>query len=117
MMTEMSYTAPPGLNWDGTLMAPSTSCVCGSRHRTGDIVDGSLQHWTVPNAGFQDIFADLFSEAFDILCMRQRKYGPGNISGQGLYGVVTRIADDKAQRIKRALNGSITNGAVEVDHR
>lgn len=65
--------------------------------------------------GFSGTFAGLFDEAFGVLLDRQRKYGPGNITQQGIYGVVTRIADDKAQRLKRALNGTIVNGRVDIE--
>lgn len=64
---------------------------------------------------FTGTFAGIFGEAFAILCERQRKYGPGNIERQGLYGVVTRIVDDKAERLRRALNGTIVAGRVDLD--
>lgn len=68
-----------------------------------------------PKSGFAATFAGLFDEAFGVLLDRQRKYGSGNIAQQGMYGVATRIADDKAQRIKRALNGTIVNGRVDIE--
>jgi hypothetical protein len=64
---------------------------------------------------FAKVFAKIFDEAFQVLISRQRKYGPGNIEQQGMYGVITRITDDKAQRLKRAMNGTIVNGRVDID--
>lgn len=67
------------------------------------------------DATFEDIFEDIFKEAFDLLVERQRKYGPENISGQGLYGIITRIADDKISRVRTAMNGQVVNGKVVIN--
>lgn len=64
---------------------------------------------------FQDTFQDIFDQAFDLLVQRQIKYGPNNIAQQGMWGVLTRIADDKISRIKRAFSGSIVNGQIQLD--
>ena len=68
-----------------------------------------------PDATFEDVFEDIFKEAFDLLVERQRKYGPENISGQGLYGIITRIADDKISRVRTAMNGQVVNGKVVIN--
>ncbi len=64
---------------------------------------------------FEDTFHAIFAEAFDILVERQRKYGPENVRHLGLYGVFTRLAYDKVERLRRAMNGVLTNGEVELD--
>lgn len=64
---------------------------------------------------FEGVFSKIYSEALEILIERQRKYGPDNIFQQGIYGIVTRIKDDKLSRVKQALNGVIENGDVHLD--
>lgn len=66
-------------------------------------------------ATFQQAFAQIFDETFDLLVERQRKYGPENIRNQGIYGVVTRLADDKVARVRQSLKGSVVNGQVILD--
>src|SRR3990172_4304875 len=46
---------------------------------------------------------------------RQRKYGPENVRKLGIFGVFGRLADDKVERIRRALNGRIAHGEVVLD--
>lgn len=69
----------------------------------------------IENPTFEDTFQAIFDEALDLLIERQRKYGPNNIAQQGMWGVLTRIADDKISRLKRAFNGSVQNGEVTLD--
>lgn len=78
--------------------------------------DGTLR-WRTPydEGTFQATFADIFQETFDLLVERQKKYGPENISSQGFYGVFTRLSNDKIERLRRALNGKIVNGVIELD--
>ena len=64
---------------------------------------------------FEGTFSVIYSEALELLINRQRKYGPENIRQQGIYGVITRIADDKLARVKQSLNGTLKNGKVELD--
>ena len=64
---------------------------------------------------FEATFAEIFQEAFDLLVERQRKYGPENIRQLGLWGVFDRFADDKVNRIRRAFNGTIRKGVLEVE--
>lgn len=67
------------------------------------------------HGSFEATFAALYQEAFDILVARQRKYGPENIASMGIMGVTTRLADDKVNRIRRALTGKVVNGEVHLD--
>lgn len=64
---------------------------------------------------FEDVFMALFDEVFELLVERQRKYGPDNIRRLGLFGVFGRLADDKLERIRRALNGRVVRGVVVLD--
>ena len=68
-----------------------------------------------PRPSFEVIFAGIFDEAFDLLMERQHKYGPENIEGQGIYGVFTRMRDDKMSRLARSMQGTVHNGVVTVD--
>ena len=61
---------------------------------------------------FQSVFQDIFNEAFTLLVERQRKYGPDNIRQLGVFGVFSRLAYDKIERIKRSLNGEVLHGEV-----
>lgn len=64
---------------------------------------------------FQQAFAQIFDETFDLLVERQRKYGPENIRNQGIYGVVNRLADDKVARVRQSLQGDVVNGQVVLN--
>lgn len=64
---------------------------------------------------FQSTFTDIFNEAFDLLVARQKKYGPENIRQLGLFGVFGRLADDKIERIRRGMNGTIDHGVVTIE--
>ena len=64
---------------------------------------------------FQEVFKELYDEAYTLLVERQRKYGPENIRSQGIYGVLTRLSDDKIARVKQSLQGTIVNGKIELD--
>ena len=64
---------------------------------------------------FQEVFTELYDEAFNLLVERQRKYGPENIRSQGIYGVLTRLSDDKIARVKQSLQGTIVNGKIDLD--
>lgn len=63
---------------------------------------------------FEQTFADIFNSAFDLLVERQRKYGPENIEALGLWGVFGRLADDKVNRLRRAFNGEVRRGRLDV---
>lgn len=64
---------------------------------------------------FEEVFAKLYGEAWDVMMNRQRRYGPENIRKQGLHGVVTRIGEDKLSRIKNTLHGRVVAGEVVLD--
>lgn len=61
---------------------------------------------------FQDTFREIYSEAFELLVERQAKYGDLNIQQLGLYGVLSRVANDKVSRVMKSLNGTIVDGKV-----
>jgi hypothetical protein len=61
---------------------------------------------------FQDTFREIYSEAFKLLVERQAKYGDLNIQQLGLYGVLSRVANDKVSRVMKSLNGTIVDGKV-----
>lgn len=64
---------------------------------------------------FQATFQQIFDEAFRLLVSRQKKYGPENVRSLGFFGVFGRLADDKVERIRRALNGKVVHGKVELE--
>jgi hypothetical protein len=64
---------------------------------------------------FEGTFTEIFEEAFDLLVERQRKYGPKNIERLGLFGVLSRLANDKVERIMRGMSGTIRGGQVEIE--
>ena len=64
---------------------------------------------------WDDALDACLAEMRAIMIERQSKYGPGNITAQGLFGVLTRASADKVARIKRALNGSIIAGEIVLD--
>ena len=68
----------------------------------------------VPSS-FQQTFADVYHTAFTLLVERQKKYGPENIDQLGLWGVFGRMGDDKINRLRRAFNGTIKGGKIEID--
>lgn len=69
---------------------------------------------TLPDT-FEDVFDGLAFEALSILYDRQRAYGPENIRRQGLWGMFTRIKDDKIARVQTAFNGSIERGVISLN--
>jgi hypothetical protein len=64
---------------------------------------------------FQDIFSLIYADAFDLLVRKQYGYGPKNIEELGFFGVFSRLASDKIERIRNSLNGKIINGRVTLD--
>lgn len=64
---------------------------------------------------FEQVAQDIYDECFDLLVQRQRRYGPTNIDQQGPWGVLSRIANDKLARIKRAFNGQVVHGEIVLD--
>ena len=64
---------------------------------------------------FQETFREIYSEAFGLLVQRQAKYGDLNIQQLGLYGVLSRVANDKVSRVMKSMNGQIVDGKVLLD--
>ena len=80
------------------------------------IVPGPLRLvWTKPEPTFEDTFHAIFDQAFGILVERQRKYGPENVRSLGTFGVFSRLAFDKIERIKRAMNGRVEHGEIVLE--
>lgn len=64
---------------------------------------------------FEQTFAEIYSEAFKLLCDKQERYGDTNIQQLGIHGVISRIAHDKVSRAKKFLNGKVQDGQVILD--
>jgi hypothetical protein len=64
---------------------------------------------------FQEVFAEIFDESWNVMIDRQSKYGNANIQQLGLYGVLSRVANDKMSRVMKSLNGTIVDGKVHLD--
>lgn len=64
---------------------------------------------------FEQTFAEIYSEAYKLLCDKQERYGDTNIEQLGIHGVVGRIAHDKSARAKKFLNGKIVGGKVILE--
>jgi hypothetical protein len=64
---------------------------------------------------FEQVAQNIYDECFDLLVQRQTRYGPTNIDQQGPWGVLSRIANDKIARIKRAFNGQVVHGEIVLD--
>lgn len=56
-----------------------------------------------------------YAEAHAIMLDRQAKYGPANVTAQGLYGIATRLSADKIARLMKSLNGRVISGQVVLD--
>lgn len=64
---------------------------------------------------FEDTFKEIYEEAFQLLCDKQRRYGNSNIEQLGLHGVISRIGNDKIARAKKFLQGKVVDGQVILD--
>jgi hypothetical protein len=69
----------------------------------------------VSDQSFEQTFAEIYSEAYKLLCDKQERYGDTNIEQLGIHGVVGRIAHDKSARAKKFLNGKIVGGKVILE--
>jgi hypothetical protein len=58
---------------------------------------------------------EFYARAEGIMHDRQAKYGPTNVTSQGLYGIATRLSADKVARLMKALNGRVVEGRVILD--
>jgi hypothetical protein len=72
----------------------------------------AIDYGPLTDPTFEDIFQGIFGEAFDLLVERQRKYGPENIERLGPFGVFSRLAHDKVERVSRSFRGEIAYGKV-----
>lgn len=68
-----------------------------------------------PHPTFEDIFDDIYFDAETLLIAKQRGYGPENIAQLGFYGVFSRLASDKIERLKNLMNGRIEKGRVVLE--
>jgi len=69
----------------------------------------------VSEQSFEQTFAEIYSEAYKLLCDKQERYGDTNIEQLGIHGVISRIAHDKSARAKKFLNGKIVGGKVVLE--
>ena len=75
-----------------------------------DMIDDTAYDYAPLEPSFQEYFGALYKRALDLLIERQRKYGPENIRRQGLFGIFTRLRDDKMARLSNSINGKIERG-------
>lgn len=64
---------------------------------------------------FDSAFGSIYKEALDLLIAKQKSYGPKNIEELGFFGVFSRLASDKVERLRNAMNGRVVKGKVEID--
>jgi len=64
---------------------------------------------------WDDAVERFYADANSIMVDRQAKYGPANVIKQGLYGICTRLAADKVERLMKSLNGKVVSGQVVLD--
>lgn len=67
------------------------------------------------DGSFEAEFQKIYSQAFSLLVLKQRRYGNSNIEQLGLHGVISRISFDKVSRALKFLNGRVVDGKVELD--
>jgi hypothetical protein len=46
---------------------------------------------------------------------KQEAYGPENVRELGFYGVFSRLASDKVNRLRNLMNGTLENGKISID--
>ena len=63
---------------------------------------------------FEDRMRAYYSEAFAILCERQRRYGPKNILEAGTWGVLEQLTN-KVERARAQINGEVVGGKILID--
>jgi hypothetical protein len=64
---------------------------------------------------FEDAFSRIFDQAYDLLVEKQEAYGPENVRELGFYGVFSRLASDKVNRLRNLMNGTLANGKISID--
>ncbi len=64
---------------------------------------------------WDDAVDEFYALARAIMLDRQAKYGPSNVTAQGLYGIAIRLSADKVARLMKSLNGRVVEGRVVLD--
>lgn len=64
---------------------------------------------------FETRLRGYYSEAFAILCERQRRYGPANILAAGTWGVIEQLSN-KVERARAQIRGEVVDGKIVIDH-
>lgn len=80
--------------------------------------DAVRKGWNNPDdyfQSFEDVMSSIYDEAYELIVEKQRGYGSKNIEQLGLYGVFSRVAYDKIERLKKALSGTVENGVVHIE--
>ena len=67
------------------------------------------------NLTFEGNFREIYEEAFNLLCEKQKRYGNLNIEQLGIHGVISRIGNDKIARARKFLQGKVVDGQVVLD--
>lgn len=70
-------------------------------------------HEDIPT--FEGNFREIYEEAFNLLCEKQKRYGNLNIEQLGIHGVISRIGNDKIARARKFLQGKVVDGQVVLD--
>jgi len=70
-------------------------------------------HEDIPT--FERNFREIYEEAFNLLCEKQKRYGNLNIEQLGIHGVISRIGNDKIARARKFLQGKVVDGQVVLD--
>jgi hypothetical protein len=63
---------------------------------------------------FEYLLFPYYQEAFQVLCDRQKKYGPQNILGAGVPGVIEQ-ARNKVDRARAQLRGDYVGGEIVLE--
>ena len=58
-------------------------------------------------ATFDDAMDTVYASMREIMISKQKLRGPGNITSQGLYGIFTRVKDDKLERIMKSVKRDV----------
>jgi hypothetical protein len=82
--------------------------------RTPNEVLPMLYDGTTGAPFFEYLLYPYYQEAFQILCDRQRKYGPQNILGAGVPGVIEQ-ARNKIDRARAQLRGDYVGGEIVLE--
>ena len=107
------------------LTCPEEKCGIGEMWDSSFEIDEHYQKNHPGRFGVLDVTGE-FIQGYDLIndepleegyaeWAQHYKYGSANIERQGLYGVFTRMRDDKMARIANAMNGTVANGRVVID--